>query len=83
MGEIARESYRRIASESYRSDSNHKRSLASYLPVKTHNLVLVDLAFAALRFESRDWRSLVYYSFHVDLRNGLRELTAFAELWPI
>ena len=51
----------------------------SYLPLKTQNLVLVDPAFVALRFESRDWRSLVQYSFHVDLRNGLRELTAFAE----
>ena len=50
----------------------------SYLPLKTQNLV-VDPAFAALRFESRDRRSLVQYSFHVDLRNGLRELTAFAE----
>ena len=31
----------------------------SYLPLKTQNLVLVDPAFVALRFESRDWRSLV------------------------
>ena len=33
----------------------------SYLPPKTQNLVLVvlDPAFIALRFESRDWRSLV------------------------
>ena len=30
----------------------------SYLPLKTQNLV-VDPAFVALRFESRDWRSLV------------------------
>ena len=43
----------------------------SYLPLKTQNLVLVDPAFIALRFESRDWRSLVWYSFHMDLRNGL------------
>ena len=52
----------------------------SYLLQKTQNLVLVDPAFLALRFESRDWRLLVWHSFHVDLRNGLRELTAFAEL---
>ena len=31
----------------------------SYLPLKTRNLVLVDIAFVVLRFESRDWRSLV------------------------
>ena len=31
----------------------------SYLPLETQNLVLVDPAFAALRFKSRDWRSLV------------------------
>ena len=31
----------------------------SYLPLKTQNLVLVDPAFVALRFESRDWHSLV------------------------
>ena len=31
----------------------------SNLPLKTQNLVLVDPAFAALRLESRDWRSLV------------------------
>ena len=31
----------------------------SHLPLKTKNLVLVDPAFVALRFESRDWRSLV------------------------
>ena len=48
----------------------------SYLPLKTQKLVLVDPAFVALRFESRDWRSLVQRSFHVTvgLRNGLREL---------
>ena len=51
----------------------------SYLPLKTQNLVLVDPAFVALRFESRDWRSLVQYSFYVELQNGLRELAAFAE----
>ena len=44
----SRESYRRIASENYRSDST----------LKTQHLVLVDPAFVALRFESRDWRSL-------------------------
>ena len=31
----------------------------SYLPLKTQNLVLVDPAFVALRFEACDWRSLV------------------------
>ena len=51
----------------------------SYLTLKTQKLVLVDPAFVALRFESRDWRSLVQHSFHVELQNGLRELTAFAE----
>ena len=55
----------------------------SYLPLKTQNLVLVDPAFVALRFESLDWRSLVQYSFHVELQNGLRELTAFAERWRL
>ena len=50
-----------------------------YPPLKAQNLVLVDPAFVALRFESCDWRSLVWYSFHVEVRNGLRELTAFAE----
>ena len=33
--------------------------------------VIVDPAFVALRFESRDWRSLAQYSFQVDLQNGL------------
>ena len=51
----------------------------SYLPLKTHKLVLVGRAFVALRFESCHWLSLVQYSFHVELWNGLRELTAFAE----
>ena len=51
----------------------------SYLPLKTQNLVLVDPAFVALRFEPRDWRSLLEYSFDVNLGNGLRELTVFAE----
>ena len=31
----------------------------SFRPLKTQNPVLVDPAFVALRFESRDWRSLV------------------------
>ena len=30
-----------------------------YLPLKPQNLVLIDPAFVTLRFESRDWRSLV------------------------
>ena len=51
----------------------------SYLPPKSQKLVLTDPAFVALRFESRDWRSLVQQSFHMELRNGLRELIAFAE----
>ena len=38
---------------------SQQRSLAVISPVKTQNLVLVDSAFLALRFESRDWRSLV------------------------
>ena len=50
-----------------------------YLPLKTQKLVLVDPAFVALRFKSRDWRSLVQYAFHMELQNGLRELTAFVE----
>ena len=62
-----------------RSTSVRSRSDRSYLPPKPQNLVLIDLAFVVLRFESRDCRSLVQYSFHMDLRNGLRELTAFAE----
>ena len=31
----------------------------SHLHLKTQNLVPIDPAFVALRFESRDWRSLV------------------------
>ena len=31
----------------------------SYLPLQTQNLVLVDAAFVASRFKSRDWRSLL------------------------
>ena len=31
----------------------------SYLPLKTQNVVLVDLAFVVVRFELRDWRLLV------------------------
>ena len=75
----SRDSYRRGASESYRCDSNRKRSLAVISPSETQKLVLIDPAFVVLRFESRDWRSFVEHSFHVELRNGLRELTAFAE----
>ena len=51
----SRDSYRRIASESYRCDSNRK----SHLPPETQKLVLTDPAFVVLRFESRDWRSFV------------------------
>ena len=39
---------------------------------------VVDPALVAIGLESRDWRSLEY-SFHVGLRKGLRELTAFTE----
>ena len=53
-----RDSYRRIASKSYRRDSDHQRSLA----VTSQGLVLIDLAFVALRFELRDWRSFVQLS---------------------
>ena len=35
---------------------------------KTQNLVLVELAFVELRFESRDWRSLARYLFHAELQ---------------
>ena len=40
-------------------------------------------ALVVPRFESGDWRSLVQHSFHVELWNGLRELTAFAEHLPL
>ena len=55
----SRDSYRRIASESYRCDSNHQRSLAVTSHPENTELGLVDPVFVALRFESRDWRSLV------------------------
>ena len=47
----SRESYRRIASARW--------SLGLISPAKTQDLVLIGPAFVALRFESRDWRSLV------------------------
>ena len=31
--------------------------------------------FVVLRFESRDWRSCLSHSFHMELRNGVRDLT--------
>ena len=34
-------------------------SWRSFLPLKTRDLVLVEPAFVALQFESRDWRSFV------------------------
>ena len=68
-----RDSYRRIASESYRCDSNRKRSVELISPPKAQDWFLIGLAFVALRFESRDWCSLVSYAFHMELRNGLRE----------
>ena len=55
----SRDSYRRIASESYRCDSNRQRSLAVISLPETQKLVLTDPAFVVLRFESRDWRSFV------------------------
>ena len=47
----SRESYRTNASESYRCDSNHWHSLAVISPPEHTDLVLVDYAFVALRFE--------------------------------
>ena len=76
---VPRDSYCRTASESYRCDSDRQRSLEVRSPPNKLKFVLADPAFVVLRFESRDWRSLVQHSFHVELRNGLRELTAFAE----
>ena len=32
-----------------------------------------------LRVQSRDWRSFVKQSFHIELRNGLQEMIAFVE----
>ena len=46
----------------------------SHISPTAQKLDLTEPAFVVLRFESRDWRSFV-----VELRNGLRELTAFAE----
>ena len=76
-------SHRRSANESYRRDSNHLRSLAVKSPSKTQKLVLIALSFFAPQFGSRDWRSFAQHSFHVELRNGLRELTAFAEHYQL
>ena len=39
----------------------------------------IEPAFIVPRFASRIWRSFVKLSFHVELQNGLRELTVFAE----
>ena len=64
-GAKSRDSYRRIAGESYRCGSNHHCSLAVISPPKTQKLVLTDPAFVVLRFESCDWRSLVQNLFHV------------------
>ena len=75
------ESYRRIASEiSPRFESlAFVGSNTSPPPKKTQKLVLIGSAFVVPQFEARDWRSFVQRSFYVELRNGLRELTAFAE----
>ena len=42
-------------------------------PSETQKQVLTDPAFVVPRFESRDWRSFVQHSFHVELRNGKKE----------
>ena len=53
----------------------------SYLPPRKRG----DWSFVAFcslccDFGSRDWRSFVQHSVHMELRNGLREFTAFAEV---
>ena len=55
----------------------------SYFPPKTQKSVLVDLAFVVPPFKSGDWHPFVQCSFHVELRNGLRELTTFADHWRL
>ena len=62
--------------ESYRRDSNHQRLSVVISPPKTQTLVLIDPALVVLRC---DWRSFVQHAFHVQLRNGWRELAALAE----
>ena len=51
----------------------------SNLPQNTQNSVLVDPVFVVLQFALCDWRSCTQHSFYVELRNGFRELTAFAQ----
>ena len=72
-----RDSYRRIASDNLLP----RFELLAFVcgPPKTQKLVLIDPAFVVPRLESRDWRSFVHHSFHMELRNVLRELIAFAE----
>ena len=75
----SRDSYRRVTSKSYRCDSNRYHLLELTSPPKTQDCPHRAAVFVALRFASRDWRSLVQYSFDLELQNGLRELAAFAK----
>ena len=71
-----------IAESLPRVSSPRFESLAfvgGHISPQIKKIVLIDLAFVALRFELRDWHSFVRQSFHVELRYGLRELTAFNE----
>ena len=53
--------------------------VSAHISPQNTETVLIDPAFVVVRFESCDWRLFLQHSFHVELRNGLRELTAFAE----
>ena len=55
--------------------------LLSYLfPKHRHSIwSLETLRSLRCAVESRDWRACVQHSFHMELRKGLRELTAFTE----
>ena len=69
--------------ESYRCDSTWLAFVGAHIPPppqKKHR-IWSSQALRSLRCGSNraDWRSLVEYSFHVELWNGLRELAAFAE----
>ena len=50
----SRDSYRRIASATYRRDSNHWHALVVISPSKTQKVVFIDPASVVPRFESRD-----------------------------
>ena len=41
------------------------------LPLKTEELVLIEIAFVGLRIELLHWRALMHHPFHVQLRNSL------------